>query len=161
MLTKTAKNRVSFLEEDETDEENRILESVLPGSDSTDITYSHPESVEYEFHCDTQDNIAYGPTMSCSKSRRQCQATRPQELEEDTSSEMNRGVGQESVALELQQNIAYSTVTTGQSEATQLPQEITPESLQTSIAYNSTLWRQGEDMQLQETEEEYSYVTIN
>ena len=159
MLTKTAKNRVSFLEEDETGEENRILESVLPGSDSTDITYSHPESVEFELH--TQDNIAYGPIISCSKSRRQCQATRSQELEEDTSSEMNRGVGQESVALELQQNIAYSTVTTGQSEATQLPQEITPESLQTSIAYNSTLWRQGEDMQLQETEEEYLYVTIN
>ena len=128
---------------------------------------SNPVSVELHI----QDNVAYSSTCM---PWRQRQATQPQEHKEDLSSETNREIGPESLALELKQNVAYSTVamTRGQGKATQQqePQEsnmsrrnheVSPESLQINIAYSSTFWRQGEDILLQETEEEYLYATID
>lgn len=160
----TANYRDSLLNEDETGEENQILEPALRSRDSTEM--SSPVSVELEL-C-TQDNVAYS-----SLPWRQRQTTQPQEHQEGPLSQNDREIDQESVAIEPQQNIAYSAVTWRQSQATQQKASgedtsssrgheiIGPESLQINIAYSSTFWRQDEDNQLQETEEEYSYVNIN
>lgn len=65
--------------------------------------------------------------------------------------------------LHTQHDVSPGSMTWGQGHATQQPEEIGPESLnlQRNVAYSSTFWRQGKKIQLQETEEEYSYVIIS
>jgi predicted carbohydrate-binding protein with CBM5 and CBM33 domain len=120
----------------------------LPSSES--IRINNPIA-SVELH--TQDNVAAHGSVFRRQSRRQ--GTQVHENERDLSGETNREID------ELQQNVAYGAMIWGQCQATQ-QQEASPESLQTNIAYSSTFLRQGDqDIQLQEIEAEYSYVSIN